>query len=457
MIRSINPFNGKVLAEIQVHSGQKAENILEKGSGIYPSWKKISFEERGRLFLNCSGLLKSRSAELSSLISMEMGKRIQESEAEISKCAWLCEYYARSAEGFLRDEKLPVNEGDAYIAYDPLGLILAIMPWNFPFWQVFRFAAPTIIAGNTGLLKHASNVSQCALAIEKLFIDSGFPSGVFQTLLFPASQMGRIIEDDRVRAVTLTGSEDAGSRIAELAGRNLKKTVLELGGSDPFVILSDADLEQASKTAVRSRMINCGQSCISAKRFIVESSISERFLENFINALSTLKPGDPLDPATGYGPLARPDLVDTLEQQVFTSIRKGASLTFGGGRPRGFSESFYPPAVLTDVKPGMPAFDEELFGPVAAVTVAANEEEAIELANLSKFGLGASIWSADPDRAARMARRIESGTVFINEMVASHPAVPFGGIKKSGYGRELSYFGIREFMNIKSIWINRST
>lgn len=456
MIRSINPFNGKVLAEIPAHSEQEAENILVKGSGMFSSWRKISFEVRGRLFLNCAGLLKGRSAELSNLISLEMGKRIGESEAEISKCAWLCEYYARNAEGFLRDEKLPVDEGNAYIVYDPLGMILAIMPWNFPFWQVFRFAAPTIMAGNTGLLKHASNVSKCALAIEKLFSDSGFPPGVFQTLLLPSGQINRIIKDDRVKAVTLTGSEDAGSQVAESAGRNLKKTVLELGGSDPFVILSDADLDLAAKTAVRSRMINCGQSCISAKRFIVEASISDRFLEYFINALSILKPGDPLDPSTGYGPLARPDLADTIERQVFDSIRKGAGLAFGGGRPRGFSESFYSPAVLTDVKPGMPAFEEELFGPVAAVSVAANEEEAIKLANLSKFGLGASIWSADPDRAARIARQIESGTVFINEMVASHPAVPFGGIKKSGYGRELSYLGIREFTNIKSIWINRS-
>jgi succinate-semialdehyde dehydrogenase/glutarate-semialdehyde dehydrogenase len=327
------------------------------------------------------------------------------------------------------------------------------MPWNFPFWQVFRFAAPALMAGNVGVLKHASNVPQCAMAIEKIFIDAGLPKGTFQSILVSSGQISKIVEDDRIKAVTLTGSEEAGKNVAACAGKNLKKLVLELGGSDPFIILEDADMDIAVKNAARARMINCGQSCIAAKRFIVQESVSIEFIEQFVAELGRLKPGDPLNPTTGFGPLARPDLTELLEHQVSSSIHKGAKVLLGGYRPDGFNDTFYLPTVLGDVTLGMPAFDEELFGPVAAVTVVRNEDEAIEMANHSRFGLGASIWTKDIEKATILARRIQSGSVFINDIVASHPAVPFGGVKMSGYGRELSHLGIKEFMNIKTVWI----
>ena len=454
-IPSINPYNGEILTEFREHTAADINEILELSHKASVDWKEASFLSRGRLMKNCAGLLRSRSADLGKVITLEMGKRIAESEAEVNKCAWVCDYYADHAEKFLREEKLEAGEAESYLAYEPLGTVLAVMPWNFPFWQVFRFAAPALMAGNAGLLKHASNVPQCAIAIENIFLEAGFPRGLFQSVLLSAGRVGPVIDDPRVKAITLTGSEEAGRKVAGRAGQNIKKVVLELGGSDPFIVLNDAAVEEAAETAARARMINCGQSCIAAKRFILHEKISETFIGLFTRHLGLLEPGDPLVPSTGYGPLARPDLADQLEQQVGESIHQGAHLALGGKRPEGFSRAFYMPTLLTRVKPGMPAFDEEIFGPVAAVTVVETEEEAIALANHSRFGLGASLWTSDMSRAKALASKIESGAVFINEMVASHPAVPFGGIKSSGYGRELSWPGIREFMNLKSVWIKK--
>ena len=382
-----------------------------------------------------------------------MGKIISESKAEINKCAWVCRYYADRAESFLRDEKLDVEEADSFLVYDPIGIVLAIMPWNFPFWQVFRFAAPGLMSGNVGVLKHASNVPQCALAIQEVFKEAGFPNGTFQTLLVGSDKVPRIIDDPRIKAVTLTGSDIAGRKVAERAGKNLKKLVLELGGSDPFIVLKKADIESAVDTAVKARMINCGQSCIAAKRFILEEPIYDDFIDHFHKAFNNLKGGDPLSEEIDYGPMAREDLVAEIDHQVEASVNLGAKILTGGLRPA-TKGSFYEPTILTNVKPGMPGFDEELFGPVASVISAKDALDAVNIANYSRFGLGASLWTQDRDQAWQLARKIETGAVFVNAMVASHPKVPFGGIKDSGYGRELSYLGIREFMNAKSIWVS---
>jgi succinate-semialdehyde dehydrogenase/glutarate-semialdehyde dehydrogenase len=425
---------------------------LGKGDRIFRQWKNTSFAERSMLMNKAAKLLENKKEELARVITLEMGKIKNEAVAEVEKCAWVCRYYADHAEEFLKDEILPVEPVKSYIAYDPLGIILAIMPWNFPFWQVFRFAAPNIMAGNVGLLKHASNVPQCALEIEKIFTEAGFPDGVFQTLLIRADQVDRIIDDGRVKAVTLTGSEFAGVKVAERAGRNLKKTVLELGGSDPFIVLADADLGKAIRTGVKARMINCGQSCIAAKRFILEEKIAGEYIHGYLDLFQELKQGDPMDEQTQVAPMARKDLLDDLDQQVEKSVSKGAHIEYGGSKSeRG--GNFYMPTILSGIRPGMPGFDEELFGPVASMIVVKNADEAIQMANHSKFGLGSSLWTNDLDKARILAREIESGSVFVNAMVASHPKVPFGGIKSSGYGRELSGIGIREFMNIKSVWI----
>ncbi len=454
-MKSINPYNDEILKEFDESSDLEINGVLDIAAKTFAQWKETSFSERAQLLKACSKLLKDRCDELSSLITLEMGKRIKESEAEIKKCAWVCDYYAEHAEAFLRSEILPVSEAQGDIVYDPIGPVLAIMPWNFPFWQVFRFAAPTVMAGNVGILKHASNVPQCSTAIEKLFNDAGFPGGAFQSLFVFSGRTGDLIEDDRIAAVTLTGSEEAGKKIAERAGRGIKKVVLELGGSDPFIILEDADIETATDVAAKARMINCGQSCISAKRFIVHEKISDLVIEKLVDHLEKLIPGNPINPATGYGPLAKHEFAELLDRQVMNSVQKGAKIILGGKRTEGFNSTYYCPTVLVSVTPGMPAFDEELFGPVAPVTIAKNDEEAIALANESRFGLGASLWTQDIEKAKRLSRNIDAGSVFINDMVASHPAVPFGGIKKSGYGRELSHLGIREFMNIKSVWIKK--
>ena len=453
-ISSINPFNNQLIKEFNELSDADIEAIVGAVAHQFHTWKSVSFDERANLMRNCSKVLRERCHELALMITEEMGKLIGESEAEINKCAWVCEYYAENAAVFLENEKLPVDEADSYIAYDPLGVVLAVMPWNFPFWQVFRFLAPALMAGNVGLLKHASNVPQCALAIEEIVKKAGFPLDVFRTLLIGSGKVNQVIDDDRVAAVTLTGSELAGQKVAERAGRNIKKLVLELGGSDPFIILKDANIDKAVKIALMSRMINCGQSCIAAKRFIIEKDIENKFTEKFSKEIAKLHPGDPADPETNLAPLARPDLVDDLERQVNESIELGAELIAGGERING-EGNFYQPTLLGKVKPGMPAFDEELFGPVTPIITVQDEMEAIELANQSRYGLGAAVWTNDIEKGEKLARMIESGSVFINAMVASHPRVPFGGVKMSGYGRELSHLGIREFMNTKSIWIGK--
>jgi succinate-semialdehyde dehydrogenase/glutarate-semialdehyde dehydrogenase len=382
-----------------------------------------------------------------------MGKILKEGRAEAEKCAWVCDYYAENAEGFLLDEVIKTDAAKSFVACRPLGVVLAVMPWNFPFWQVFRFAAPAIMAGNVGLLKHASNVPGCALAIENVFRKAGFPSGVFQTLLVGGPRVDSIIENPLVKAVTLTGSTPAGRAVAAKSGAMLKKTVLELGGSDPYVVLPDADIDAAVSTCVTSRLINAGQSCIAAKRFVVVDAVYDDFLERFVDEMSGKRVGDPRDPEADIGPQARHDLRNELHAQVQKSIDTGARRLLGGEIPNG-EGAYYPPTILADVLPGMPAYDEELFGPVASVIRAADEADAIRIANDSAFGLGAAVFSGDPSRAERIARdEIEAGCCFVNEFVRSDPRLPFGGIKESGYGRELSHHGIREFVNVKTVYV----
>ncbi len=387
------------------------------------------------------------------VITAEMGKPITQAEAEVEKCAWVCEYFADHAERFLARRPAQTNARLSYVAFEPLGLVLAVMPWNFPFWQVFRFAAPTLMAGNTAVLKHASNVPQCALAIEEVFRDAGFPRGTLRTVLVPGGAVEAIIDDPRVCAVTLTGSNTTGEKVAAAAGRAIKKTVLELGGSDPFVVLDDADLAAAAAMAVRSRFQNGGQSCIAAKRFIVVASVAEEFERRFVEGIRKLKVGDPTDRSVDVGPLARADLRDTVDRQVRESVAQGARVVLGGAsRPgRGY---FYQPTLLTSVTLEMPAWREELFGPVAVLVHANDTDAAIALANDTIYGLGANLWTRDLARAQVLASRIEAGSVFINGMVASDPRLPFGGVKQSGYGRELSDFGIHEFVNIQTVWMS---
>jgi len=381
-----------------------------------------------------------------------MGKPISQSVGEVKKCANVCRFYAEKAEGFLQDETIQTQASKSFVSYEPLGIILAIMPWNFPFWQVFRFAAPALMAGNVGLLKHASNVPQCALAIEEIFLKAGFPAGAFTSILVGSDKIAKLLQDDRIQAATLTGSEGAGSKVAEVAGREIKKVVLELGGSDAFIVLEDADLDEAVETAVNSRMINTGQSCIAAKRFIVAESVADAFLEKMKETLDSKKTGNPLDKDSDYGPLARRDLAQELQKQVIESVAKGASVYLLGGHEEP-ETAYFKPMILTDVKPGMPAYEDELFGPVATVFKVKDEQEAIRIANDHRYGLAATIFTQDTAKAVKLAHQIESGNVFINAMVQSSPEMPFGGVKKSGFGRELSYIGIREFVNQKSIWI----
>ncbi|MFW5759505.1 MAG: NAD-dependent succinate-semialdehyde dehydrogenase [Cyclobacteriaceae bacterium] len=451
-IQSINPFTDELLKEYEEHTEEQLERIIQNAQQAYLGWKKTSFTHREELMNSLAELLKNNKKDLAIMMTREMGKPITEAISEIEKCALVCEYYAENAEKFLADQTLPVEQGEAWRVFDPLGTVLAVMPWNFPFWQVFRFAAPNIMAGNAGLLKHASNVPQSAMAIQDLFLEAGFPSGIFQTLMISSGKVNQVIDHPLVKAATLTGSETAGSKVAERAGRNLKKTVLELGGSDPYIILADADLQQAAKTAVKGRMINTGQSCIAAKRFIVEESIAADFLEIYIENVQKLQAGDPMDENVDYGPLARKDLVGELTEQVQKSLEKGATLLHGTGKGDD-EERFFHPCIIGNVKPGMPAYDQELFGPVAIFFSVQDAEAAVALANDSPFGLGGSLWSNDTGKAKNLARNIETGTVIINGMMASHPKTPFGGIKKSGYGRELAEDGIKEFMNIKTIWI----
>lgn len=452
-IKSVNPYTGEILKNFNSLSEEEIEKKLSAGSRAYTKWKETDFIKKSELMNNASRVLKDNRDIYAKIISLEMGKVLKESLAEVDKCALVCEYYAKNAQEFLQAE--PINLPDdkkAKIIHQPLGIILAVMPWNFPFWQVFRFAAPTLMAGNVAVLKHASNVPQCSLAIEEIFTKAGFPEGVFQSLLIDSKATTKLIEDDRIKAVTLTGSEKAGSSVAATAGKHIKKSLLELGGSDPFIVLKDADIKKAAETAVKARMVNFGQSCIAAKRFIIEESVYDEFLTLFIAHFKQLKQGDPMDKSSDFACMARPDLAKELYQQVDKSVKAGATLLYGGEKPKDDSAIFHP-TILTDIPTSAPAYYEELFGPVAMIFKVKNEGDAIALANDTEFGLGASIWSEDKEKAEELAGKIESGAVFINAMVASNPNLPFGGVKKSGYGRELSRYGILEFVNTKTVYL----
>jgi acyl-CoA reductase-like NAD-dependent aldehyde dehydrogenase len=455
-ITSVNPATEEVLARFDPFTPEDVERAVSDAQDAFGAWRERSFADRAVPMGRLAGLLRERAGRYARHISIEMGKPITEAKAEIEKCAWGCEHYAENAARYLADEVIETTAARSLVAFQPLGIVLAVMPWNFPFWQVMRFAAPALMAGNAAILKHASNVPQCALSIDEVFRDAGFPEGLLRTVLLPGAQVEPLIADPRIRAVTLTGSSDTGSRIAELAGRALKKTVLELGGSDPYIVLADADVDAAAKVAARARNQNAGQSCIAAKRFIVVGPIAGEFERRFAAEVGALRVGDPLDPETQIGPLARADLRETLDRQVQESVRMGARVLTGGERVsrKGW---YYEPTVLSEVTEGMPAFKEETFGPVAAVVRVRDDAEAVRVANESSYGLGASIWTRDLERGEALARKIESGSVFVNGMVASDPRLPFGGVKRSGYGRELSAYGIKEFVNIQTLWIGEAT
>ncbi|WP_299759364.1 NAD-dependent succinate-semialdehyde dehydrogenase [uncultured Pontibacter sp.] len=452
-IETINPATGEVVKTFTPHTPEEVNQKIEAAEIAFQGWRDTSFVERAKHMNKQADIMEEEAEKYGRIISLEMGKPLKDAVAEVKKCALACRYYAENAADFLADEEIETKASRSLIAFEPLGVVLAIMPWNFPFWQAYRFLAPALMAGNVGLLKHASNVPQCALAIEEIIQKAGFPENVFQTLLIGSKEVNAVIEHPHVKAVTLTGSEGAGSKVAEKAGQEIKKTVLELGGSDAFIVLDDADLEKAAETAAKSRMVNAGQSCIAAKRFIVEESIADEFLQKFKAKMQSLKTGDPLNEEIDYGPLARVDLAEDLEKQVQESIKQGAEVVLEGGRENKKS-AYFKPMILKNVQPGMPAYEEEMFGPVAAVMVVKNEEEAITVANDSRFGLGGAVWTQDKERGLRVARKVETGAMFVNALVASSPEMPFGGIKKSGYGRELSYLGIREFVNQKSIWVD---
>ncbi len=449
----INPATEEVIDTITLHDDDTVREKIAECHEAWERWTGVPIGERSQLMKKAASLLKERKRELAELMTREMGKPLSAGISEAEKCAWVCDYYAEEAAAFLADEAIESDASESFVAYEPIGPVLAVMPWNFPFWQVFRFAAPALMAGNAGLLKHASNVPGCALAIEKIFRDAGFPGNLFTTLLIKSSQVEHVIDNPLVKAVTLTGSTPAGKAVASRAGEMLKKSVLELGGSDPYVILEDANLEKAAETCAASRMINSGQSCIAAKRFIVVDQVYDQFLELFTRQMQTYKPADPFNEDTRLGPIARTDLRDELHQQVVDSVEKGAGCILGGSIPDK-KGAWYLPTILIDVAPGMPAYDEELFGPVAAVIRADNEEEAIKIANDTSFGLGAAVFTEDKEKGRTIAaRKLQAGCCFVNSFVKSDPRLPFGGIKTSGYGRELSHFGIREFVNIKTVYV----
>ena len=401
---------------------------------------------------NAAQILRDKKEHYGKILTLEMGKTITQAVAEVEKCAWVCDYYADNAEKILAEEFVETDASQSYVRFDPIGVVLAVMPWNFPFWQVFRFAAPALMAGNVGILKHASNVPMSALAIEEIFTNAGFPESTFKTLLIGSSTVKDVIDNPKVKATTLTGSEPAGMQVAQMCGAKLKKTVMELGGSDPFIVLADADVDAAVKTAVSARLINNGQSCIAAKRFVVLNEIYDEFEKKFVETMNKIKIGDPMNKETELGPIAREDLLNELDEQVKQSVEKGAVILCGGKKLKG-EGFYYAPTILANLKKGMPAYDDEIFGPVASLIKANDEEEAIAIANDSEFGLGASLWTRDLNKAKVLASKIESGSVFVNGMVKSDPRLPFGGIKNSGYGRELSHYGIKEFVNIKTVWI----
>jgi succinate-semialdehyde dehydrogenase/glutarate-semialdehyde dehydrogenase len=451
-IASVNPATGERLREFAPLSDREIEARLTRAADAFPRWRDTAVRERAAIVRRAGEVLEADKARFSKLMTLEMGKLFSASQEEVAKCALNCRFYADNAERFLAPEPVPIEGERSFVTYQPLGPVLAVMPWNFPFWQVLRFAAPALAAGNVALLKHASNVPQCALAIEELFSRAGAPDGVFQTLLVSSEAVSRILSDPRVVAATLTGSEGAGSSVASTAGRHIKKTVLELGGSDPFIVMPSADLALAVDTAVRARIINSGQSCIAAKRFIVHRAIADDFERRFVAAMANLPVGDPMSPETRVGPLASEQLRRELEDQVERTVRAGARVLTGGRRLDG-PGWFYAPTVLTDVPPESPAYADELFGPVASLFRVADVDEAIELANATRFGLGSSAWTRDSAEVDRFVERLEAGTVSVNGMVASDPRFPFGGVKASGYGRELGAYGLREFTNVKTVRI----
>jgi len=450
---SVNPATGERLAEYAIHSEAECDARLAGAAKAFARWSREPVATRLAVLARAGALLRDRRERLAKLATIEMGKTLAASEAEVDKCAWACEHFAAHAASMLQPVKIQTGAKDSHVRHDPLGVLLAIMPWNFPYWQAFRAAVPALAAGNTAALKHASNVCGCALAMEELWRDAGLPDGGFTVLLVPGgARASALAAHPAVAAVTLTGSEPAGMAAAEVAGRSLKKIVLELGGSDPFIVLADADVAAAAKQAAAARVINNGQSCIAAKRFIVVEAVADAFEHAFAAALDALRMGDPLERDTDVGPLARADLVDDLDRQVRESVAAGAKRVLGGRRLErpGY---FYVPTLLTGVGPGMPAFDEETFGPLAAVTRARNTEHALELANRSRFGLGASVWTADLQVSLEVARSLEVGNVFVNTAVRSDPRLPFGGVKHSGHGRELGSWGLHEFVNVKTVWV----
>jgi succinate-semialdehyde dehydrogenase / glutarate-semialdehyde dehydrogenase len=455
-IRSVNPATGETLAEFQALDSKQLEERLRRAASAFRKHRKSSFAERSRRMREAADILERRKDEFGRTMTLEMGKPIKAAVAEVQKCALVCRYYAENAARFLADEPIATDARRSFVRYEPLGPILAVMPWNFPFWQVFRFAAPALMAGNVGLLKHASNVPQSALAIEDVFGEAGFLDGCFQTLLISAEAVKSVLQDPRVKAVTLTGSEPAGASVASTAARHIKKSVLELGGSDPFIVMPSADLDSAVDVGVKARIVNNGQSCIAAKRFILHEKIADAFTTRFVEKMRSLRIGDPLDEKTDIGPLAMPQIAEDLLKQVQTSVTRGARLLLGGNRIEG-PGNFFAPTVLADIPRDAPAYAEETFGPVASLFRVKNTEEAIAQANGTDFGLGASVWTNDAKEQARLIDGIESGQVFVNAMVASDPRLPFGGVKHSGFGRELGLFGIREFVNIKTVWIAGET
>jgi succinate-semialdehyde dehydrogenase / glutarate-semialdehyde dehydrogenase len=451
-ISTINPATGELLKTFKPLTDSEIDHKIERAATTFSRYRKLSFADRARMMLKAAAVLEREKDTFARLMTTEMGKPFRSAVDEAVKCAWACRYYAENAERFLADETVETTATRSYVRYQPLGPILAVMPWNFPFWQVIRFAAPALMAGNVGLLKHASNVPQCALAIEEIFRRAGFPEGVFQTLLIGSQQVDRILNDPRVVAATLTGSEEAGVQVGTGAAKRIKKVVLELGGSDPFIVMPSANLDEAVATAVKARIINNGQSCIAAKRFIVADAIANEFERQFVSKMEALKIGDPFDESTELGPLATADGVTSLDADVQKTVAAGARV-LTGGKPLKRTGNFYAPTVLTDIPKDSPAYREELFGPVACIFRAKDLDDAIRIANDSRFGLGASAWTNDQSERERFINELEAGMVFINKMVASDPRLPFGGVKHSGHGRELGPYGIREFTNTKTVWI----
>ena len=451
-IATINPATGQTIKTFEALTDAQVDQKIQKATETFKTFHKLSFAERARMMNRAAELLESEKQELARLMTLEMGKTLRSAVDEAVKCAWVCRFYAENAEKFLADEPVETPASRSFIRYQPMGVVLVIMPWNYPFWQVFRFIAPGLMAGNVGILKHASNVPQCALKIEEILLKAGFPEGAFQTLLIGSDKVDRILDDPRVAAATLTGSEGAGVKVGSGAAQRIKKVVLELGGSDPFIVMPSANLEEAVTVGIKARTLNNGQSCIAAKRFIVADQIADKFQREFVAQMEKLKLGDPFDEKTDVGPLANAEAVTSLQADVSASVKAGAKI-LTGGKPADMPGSFYLPTVLTDIPKDSPAYREELFGPVASIFRVKNIDEAIRVANDSRFGLGSSAWTNDRAEQERFINELEAGMVFINQMVFSDPRVPFGGVKRSGVGRELSTYGIREFTNVKTVWV----